>query len=784
MFHGYRGALALLCATVSCLVSVAAASQNSDGAEASKPGSSDDQLQEVIVTAEKREATVQSTPISITAITGADLTAEGLTDMVSVAEQTPGLSFRTAGPGQTEFEMRGISSTGGSVGTVGFYVDETPITPPSIGAIGKVVIDPALYDLQSVEVLRGPQGTLYGSGSMGGTIRLITNQPDLTRLDASAEVSGSGTDGGGFNRSGNLMLNIPLIDDVMAIRLVASSLYRDGWLDRIVVDPFPFPSSAGCPPTIFSGCVRGNVAAGPISAIIPRVNWERLNTFRPSIRIAPSDELTITLSALYQDTHMGGYDEIDIPPGCVDGTLCGHYQPFNTPEPFSDVVRLLSGVIRYDATYASVTSATSYWTRSERQTEDASEAIENVLATPFIAIPYTETDRSEQLSEELRVTSKDAGAFQWLAGLFFSNFHFRWSQYTANENFSDPINNPEGVLLDLQAPYDTQQYAAFSEASYKITPAWKITVGLRAFRYESQLDYYAGGLFSPFGPATPLTETIRTGNHGQTPKFNLAYIPNDDLTLYATASQGFRPGGIGQGLPLTGPASCLGSLQALGLNGSSITYGPDSLWNYELGEKARLFGGKVTVHGDVFYIRWKGIQQVIPLSCGSLLEANAGDARSYGSELEVEAKVAPNTTVDINGAYTNATLDHPAAFTGFNPGQPLLNIPKYTASASLKYEYPVSNDMSLTARLSENVIGPEWDTAYQLAELPSYALTNLRLSLTTDRWSAALFVDNAGNRQAVQTINDTFFVENIPALTRATVNQPRTIGVTIGWHMH
>ena len=228
----------------------------------------------------------------------------------------------------------------------------------------------------------------------------------------------------------------------------------------------------------------------------------------------------------------------------------------------------------------------------------------------------------------------------------------------------------------------------------------------------------------------------------------------------------------------------MGSLQALGLNGSSITYGPDSLWNYELGEKARLFGGRVTVHGDVFYIRWKGIQQVIPLTCGSLLEANAGDARSYGSELEVEAMVAPNTTVDINGAYTNATLDHPAAFTGFSPGQPLLNIPKYTASASLKYEHPVSNDMSLTARLSENVIGPEWDTAYQLAQLPSYSLTNLRLSLTTDRWSAALFVDNAANRQAIQTINDTFFVENIPALTRATVNQPRTIGVTIGWHMH
>src|SRR5450755_2326584 len=143
-----------------------------------------DELTEIVVTAEKRESTVQKTPISMTAISGSDLQAQGLTDLQSVAQQVPGVSFKTSGPGQTEFEMRGLTSTGGESPTVGFYLDETALTPPAMAQNGKVVIDPSLYDLNRIEILRGPQGTLYGAGSMGGTIKLVTNQPDLQRVSA------------------------------------------------------------------------------------------------------------------------------------------------------------------------------------------------------------------------------------------------------------------------------------------------------------------------------------------------------------------------------------------------------------------------------------------------------------------------------------------------------------------------------------------------------------------------------------------------------------------------
>src|SRR6266850_406498 len=159
-------------------------------------------LEEVVVTAEKRESTVQKTPISITAISGADLQAQGISNLLSVAQQVPGVSFKTSGPGQTEFEMRGLTSTGGQSPTVGFYLDETALTPPAMAQNGKVVIDPSLYDLNRVEILRGPQGTLYGAGSMGGTIKLVTNAPDPKQIAANVEVIGSGTTGnGGFNHT-------------------------------------------------------------------------------------------------------------------------------------------------------------------------------------------------------------------------------------------------------------------------------------------------------------------------------------------------------------------------------------------------------------------------------------------------------------------------------------------------------------------------------------------------------------------------------------------------------
>jgi outer membrane receptor protein involved in Fe transport len=202
--------------------------------------------------------------------------------LTAVAQETPGVSFKTAGPGQTEFEMRGLTSTGGESPTVGFYLDETALTPPAMAQNGKVVIDPSLFDLNRVEILRGPQGTLYGSGSMGGTIKLVTNQPDTKNFSADVEGIGSGTDGGGFNHTENGMINIPIVDDLAALRLVVTDKVVQGWIARDVVGPFP--------PETNDSTTRGNVAAAPVSESFPESNWETLRGGRASLLVTPKDQ--------------------------------------------------------------------------------------------------------------------------------------------------------------------------------------------------------------------------------------------------------------------------------------------------------------------------------------------------------------------------------------------------------------------------------------------------------------------------------------------------------------
>src|SRR5580658_3286874 len=220
MYRAKLQFMAVLLGTVSASGSWAQSSPDSTSSTNAAPSAGE--LQEVVVTAERRAGTVQSTPLSITAYSGAQLQAQGITDIGEVGYETPGISEKNSGPGQTEYEMRGIASSGGTSPTVGFYLDDVPLTAPAEGLEGKVVIDPSLYDLNRVEVLRGPQGTLYGSGSMGGTIRMITNQPELNTTELSSQLRGSGTDGGGGNSAVNVMGNLPLVTGTLALRVVGT----------------------------------------------------------------------------------------------------------------------------------------------------------------------------------------------------------------------------------------------------------------------------------------------------------------------------------------------------------------------------------------------------------------------------------------------------------------------------------------------------------------------------------------------------------------------------------
>jgi iron complex outermembrane receptor protein len=764
-------------------------------AAASEATTEDTGLEEITVTAEKFKSTIQNTPISISALSGDQLAAAGLVRIEDIAHEIPGLSMRSAGPGLTEYEARGLASNGGAAPTVGFYLDEIPLSPPALSQSGKVVIDPDLYDVERVEVLRGPQGTLYGSGSMGGTIKVITNQPKLGVFEGSVQGTGSYTDGGGGNYGGNLMLNLP-IGDTLALRVVLSDQYRSGWIDNITVSPFPM--SLASP-------VQGNVLAAPVTNIYHNANDERLASARLSLLYKPSDDLSILVTAFDQSLHLGGYDLLDgSPDSAVPSRVYdAHYEAYPLREGVRDDISIFGLTVNANVGFADLTSATAYWSRLGVQTQDASESIyySNRIApatpgapftagAPFVPVVYSERDPAHQLSQEIRLTSHDEGNLHWVGGVFYSELHSVW-----NEIGESPLNAtpavPDGSYFISWNPYTVKQTALFADGSFKITDQWKLSAGVRWYTYKSEQNEFSWGLDGPnlTPPATSLVTTA--SDRGFNPRINLSYAPTQDLTTYATVSKGFRPGGANQILP---PGLCG--------NSGTLKFGPDSAWNYEIGEKAKLFDNWLTINSDIYYIKWTGVQQVITLPCGYQYYNNAGNGRSFGPELEVNAKLTTELTASLSAAYTDAKITNPnAAYTSFltnivtfpdgvthpcNAGSsctaPIMNVVKDTASLSLTYATTVMSDYQFTARIADSFIGSSYDVAYYFAyKLPSYNLANARVGLGRDSWSADLFVDNLTNKVALMTANNTSFQFNIPQVVRYTTNQPRTVGVQVNY---
>jgi len=750
---------------------------------ADSDAASSDSLQEVVVTAEKRDSTVQSTAMSISAVTGADLQSQGVTGLAGIASEIPGISMRTSGPGETELEMRGMASGGGSSPTVGFYLDETPLTPPAAALNGKVVIDPDLFDLNRVEVLRGPQGTLYGAGSMGGTIKLITNQPNLEQFSGQVQGVASGTDGGRGNSTGNFMLNIPIVNDQLGIRVVGTEKYVSGWIDRIVVSPFPEavdPCSAYSAGTA-TGCNRGNVLApGTTQQVIPDVNWEWLQAVRTSILWKPTDNLSVETLIMYQRISTGGYNFYDLPPG-IDPTLA-HYQPFNTTEGMSDKIALYSTTIKYDTGFAQLTANTSFWTRKESNTQDTAEALRSDFEVFYgvdilTPVNFTEIDYSRQFSEELRLTSKDDGALQWILGAFYSKLTSTFVDINQAAAFAPAsvggaAANPDGIVYDADNPYHVTQYAAFGEATYHFTDTWKLTAGLRYLDYSTHVDETQEGSITATGNATATTASFATSASGVTPKVSLAFEPTGDLTLYTSVAKGYRPGGVN--LPL--PPFCQATTE---------TFAPDTAWNYEVGEKARLFDNQISVNGDVYLIKWSDVQQLINQACGYSLTVNAGDGKSYGSELEINANLTPQLLLTVSGAYTQAYLSSisPVAAqvsaTPLLPGQAILNIPRFTESTSLTYTKPLNGQYTLVARATNSYVGPSTDTSFSYTHLSPYDLIGLRAGIERDTLSVYLFIDNLTDKHAELSTNTTSLSWIVPSVTRVATNQPLTGGIDV-----
>jgi outer membrane receptor protein involved in Fe transport len=802
------------------------------------PGAESTGLEEIVVTAEKRESTVQATPISMTALTVGDLQAQGVTNIEDMVGKVPGLSLRTAGPGQTEYEMRGLSAGGGTAATVGFYLDETPLSASAVALNGRTVIDPDLFDLNHVETLRGPQGTLYGSGSMGGTIKLVTNQPKIGEFEAATDTTVSETTHGSTNGGGSLMLNVP-INDISAFRMVTTAKYVSGWIDRIVGVPgeFPAPTApAGTPgtsPYCAYYCDRGNVANMPVSQIINGDNLERYVSARAMLLVKPSDALSINGTLMYQRIEADGYNAFQQNPGGL--TI---YQPYDQPEPYYDSFKLASLKVEYGMEAATLTSATSYWARFVEQSQDSTEALQNInnlthlvngaYVPNFIQSLYVEDDPTNQFAEELRLTSKGSEKFDWVTGLYYAKLDSGYITFNQEPGFAtaltcgyapaaDPVSghcpasavapansvlrypnpllppypsaqaaNPNGVVFTDNNPDVLKQSAIFGEGTYKFTDALKLTAGLRFFHFaiENHADQSGLGTASVNQDHTILSQSA-SGN-AVLPKLNLAYEPSKDLTVYSTIAKGSRPGGFNLPIPIPSAAVLAVNPFAYNCDAGTVTvssqpnFTPDSVLSYEIGEKAKFDDRRFTVNADVYYIQWSHIQQVLSLTCGYPYNTNAGNAKSYGPELEMSAQVATGLTLELSGAYTQAYISEPSAnaiASGITPGTRVLNVPKYTAVAAVNYVTAITDNLNGSLNVSSSEVGPVRDQAAYSQILPQYNLVAARVGLTSGPWQAYVVGTNLTNKVAELSIDNTVFAWQTYAITRVSTNQPRTIGL-------
>lgn len=742
-------------------------------------GADSGQLSEIVVTAEKRESTVQTTPISLTAISQADIQGRGATDVATLLSSVPGVSIRSSGPGFTEFEMRGVSSTGGNSPTVGFYYDDTLLTATSNSNEGKIVISPALYDVSRIEVLRGPQGTLYGSGSMGGTIKIVPNAPDPSKFDASGEVVAGGTDGGGFNTGENAMINLPFGGGIAALRIVGSYEHDSGWINRIVTQPGTFPLP------IDNGTVRGNVLTAPIAANHSDVNDVNRTSVRVSALIQPIEGLTITPGFFYQRTTAGGWPQIDSIPGTN-----AHYQPIDVPENIYDQFKLSSLKMSYRNDFFAIDSNTAYWTRYEPNVQDSSESwatglgltTYSVAAGGIGAAESQEYNSSHQTTEELRVSSVGDSNLKWLIGYFYQDFESILDIYYPSQGPFDGSTTfyPNGTtnLFTALNPLKLLQQSGFGEVTYNFTSAFAGTVGARRYWYETETTQALTGVVAGGNSLTSTGEK----DQGITPKFSLSYTFTPDLMMYATAAKGFRPGGGTGPIPTTGPNSCEANLQKEYGTGGFVagpnSYKADHLWSYELGEKWRAAGGRIIVNASGYFENWVGVQQLNNLTeCGNTYTANAGNAHVYGAELEIQALVTSELIASLNSGYTQAVLTSADLLhSSFNPGTPLQDDPKWTGSASLAYKHQLTDEFALTARGDITYVGSRTDTSYVINTLPSYQIANIRGGIEGKKWSAVLFVNNVTNKRAfISDINQDAI--NLPEYNRITVSQPLTGGI-------
>jgi outer membrane receptor protein involved in Fe transport len=802
---------------------VAPLADASPAANAPAPVEKGGELPEIIITATRHAEELSKVPVSVTAFTQESMEVKGIKDITEIVRYTPGVTIDA--DGTNTISIRGIASSAGAA-TTGIYIDDTPIQMRALGFNTDNAV-PNVFDLERVEVLRGPQGTLFGAGAEGGAVRYIMVQPSMAKTDLLTRSEVSFTQGGAPSYEMGVAGGTPIIENVLGVRASVWFRHDGGWIDRL--DPFTY------------------------ATVEKNANYQNTIALRLAAKWAINDDVTVTPSVQYQD-HKAN-DVSTYFPYLSDPGSNSYKNAWATPRHEPDRFVLPALKVETEFGKASLISNTSYYTRRDTSGYDATmynlslyETFNNPSNTfyyPYLTHPLTPstlyplvdgtglhlpaslqnyraqapiTNQQQTFAQEIRLQSSDPKALlTWTTGVFFSK-----TNQTSIEEINDPNIGQlfqtlygtdytalfgEGLLANGDAYYNRntgndRQLAAFGEATYAVTDKLKATVGLRYSKVDARHDNFANG------PQNFGVTTSSSDEHEKpfTPKLSLGYQANRDNLFYATYAKGFRPGGANSLVPQG--ANCSTDLVNLGLSAPPVSYKSDTTKSYEIGAKNKI-GESLRVSSSIYYIKWDGIQQNIYMSsCGFQFTGNVGTAIAKGGDIQVEW--APTAALDFDLAigHTDARFN---ANVGTGPlpivakgdaveGQTFGATPPWTVALGAQYGFQAFDHKSFV-RLDYEYFGhSKVTTASEDPNTGTYdpyiytpkasSFVSLRAGTTIDKWSVAAFVDNLfdSHPQALDSSDyhsaaDPYYSGPQTVLNTAYTFRPRTMGVSLAYHL-
>ena len=764
-----------------------------------------DDDQPIVVTATLRETSLLEVPFSINAQTEEDIQRSGSTTIEDLSRNVAGLSIQNLGPGQSQVSVRGVSAgqvvrdQPGVKEQVGVYLDDSVIS------LSLFTPDLDLFDLNRVETLRGPQGTLFGAGSVGGTLRYITNQPNPNRFEAMIEGNLNLVDGDDFGGALRGMINVPLGGET-ALRAVAYHTEYGGFID----------------------------ALGPGGG--EDVNGGHRTGGRLALRFEPAPGITITPRIVYQEIRADGFNRQEVynlyanpftnaaaPGGRAPVTFDEREQFLLLREGFADDTFLADLNMRFDLGPVELTSISTYINRDIVVSRDASALTGSVsvdLGFPNagVLLPSNLVDTTdlETFAQELRLGSSQSGPFQWLVGVFYSEvdrFYRQRLPTPGYDAFIDarfgagtaaattapgfPANSPYAADL----PYDIRQWAIFGEASFDITDRLTATAGGRYYDFREERQFISSGLFSNAD-----NNTDETSSSGFSPRFILSYDAADNVRVNAQVSKGFRLGGVNDPLNIPLCTGGAGGVDAL-TYGNRPTYEDETLWNYELGVRAQRRG--LSFAAAAFYTDINNLQVTADAgTCSSRVVFNVPSAHTMGIEAEISAEVAEGFNLSLAGSILEAEFDSDVTTTagaiiaGIRDGNRLPSVPRFQLSANASYEFPVADDAEAFVGASFQHVGARYTqpsdqennprtfvhnlpfggapanaaTTLDL-RLPSYNYVNLSAGVDWDNGLGVMvYITNLFDENALLSFDRE---RGGRARLGFNVGQPRTFGITL-----